>query len=95
MKRLIIVVALLGVLSAAATALAAGGRPITEKVLGAARISQHYMAAPATSHAATPQPAQPHARPVSSRYEPKGKPPPFRADAAGGGKCDALCPPAS
>ncbi len=34
MKLLISVVALLGVLSAAAAALAAGGRPITEKVLG-------------------------------------------------------------
>ena len=35
MKRVIIVVAVLGVLSAAAAALAAGGRPITEKVLRA------------------------------------------------------------
>jgi hypothetical protein len=42
MKRLIIVVARLGVLSGAAAALAAGGRPITEKVPGAASISQRY-----------------------------------------------------
>jgi quercetin dioxygenase-like cupin family protein len=42
MKRLIIIVALLGTLTATAAALAAGGRPITEKVLGAASISQGY-----------------------------------------------------
>jgi quercetin dioxygenase-like cupin family protein len=42
MKRLIIIVALLGALTATAAALAAGGRPITEKVLGAASISQGY-----------------------------------------------------
>ena len=42
MKRLIITVALLGALTATAAALAAGGRPITEKVLGAASISRGY-----------------------------------------------------
>ena len=42
MKRLLIIVALLGALTATAAALAAGGRPITEKVLGAASISQGY-----------------------------------------------------
>lgn len=38
MKRLVIVVVVLGVLSAAAATLAASGRPITEKVHGAASI---------------------------------------------------------
>ena len=42
MKRLIVIIALLGALTATAAALAAGGRPITEKVLGAASISQGY-----------------------------------------------------
>jgi quercetin dioxygenase-like cupin family protein len=42
MKRLIIVVALLGALTATAAAMAAGSRPITEKVLGAASISKGY-----------------------------------------------------
>ena len=42
MKRLIITVALLGALTATAAALANGGHPITEKVLGAASISQGY-----------------------------------------------------
>jgi quercetin dioxygenase-like cupin family protein len=42
MKRLIIIVALLGALTATAAALAAGGHPITEKVLGAASISKGY-----------------------------------------------------
>jgi quercetin dioxygenase-like cupin family protein len=41
MKRIVITAALLGALSAAA-ALAAGGRPITEKVLGAASVSHPY-----------------------------------------------------
>ncbi len=42
MKRLVTIVAALAALSATAAALAAGGRPITEKVLGAASISQGY-----------------------------------------------------
>lgn len=42
MKRLIIIVALLGATTATAAALAAGGHPITEKVLGAAGISHGY-----------------------------------------------------
>src|SRR5437660_10794739 len=42
MKRLIMVVALLGALTATTAALGAGGRPITEKALGAANISQGY-----------------------------------------------------
>jgi quercetin dioxygenase-like cupin family protein len=42
MKRLVTIVAVLAALSATAAALAAGGRPITEKVLGAASISQGY-----------------------------------------------------
>lgn len=42
MKRLIIIVALLGALTATAAALAAGGRTITEKVLGAASVAQGY-----------------------------------------------------
>jgi quercetin dioxygenase-like cupin family protein len=42
MKRLIIIVALLGALTATAAALAAGGHPITENVLGAASISKGY-----------------------------------------------------
>ena len=41
MKRIVIIVALLGALSAAA-ALAASGRPITEKVLGAGNVPQRY-----------------------------------------------------
>jgi len=40
-KRILIIAALVGAISAAG-ALAAGGRPITEKVLGAGNISQHY-----------------------------------------------------
>ena len=42
MKRLVAIVAVLAALSATAAALAVGGRPITEKVLGAASISQGY-----------------------------------------------------
>jgi Neprosin len=52
--------------------------------LALAAMPTFMLAAPATSHAATPQPARPHARLVTSQYAPKGKPPPFRADAAGG-----------
>ena len=43
MKRLLIVAALLAALGTTAAALAAGGPTITEKVLGAANVSQHYM----------------------------------------------------
>jgi quercetin dioxygenase-like cupin family protein len=42
MKRLLIVAVLLGALGTTAVALAAGGPPITEKVLGAASVSQPY-----------------------------------------------------
>ncbi len=42
MKRLIIVAALLAALGTTAAALAAGGPTITEKVLGAANVSQRY-----------------------------------------------------
>jgi quercetin dioxygenase-like cupin family protein len=42
MKRLLIIAALVAALGTTAAALAAGGRPITEKVLGAASISQRY-----------------------------------------------------
>jgi quercetin dioxygenase-like cupin family protein len=42
MKRLVILAALLGALGTTAAALAGGGSPITEKVLGAASISHHY-----------------------------------------------------
>jgi quercetin dioxygenase-like cupin family protein len=42
MRRLLIVAALLGALATGAVALAAGPRPITEKVLGAAGVSQRY-----------------------------------------------------
>ena len=42
MKHRIIIVALLGALTATAAALATGGHPITEKVLGAASLSQRY-----------------------------------------------------
>ena len=42
MRRLMIIAALLGALGTTTAALAAGGAPITEKVLGAASISQHY-----------------------------------------------------
>src|SRR3954469_21170115 len=42
MNTLLIVAALLGVLGTSAAALAAGGPPITEKILGAASISHPY-----------------------------------------------------
>jgi quercetin dioxygenase-like cupin family protein len=42
MKRLIIIIVLLGALTATAAALGASGRPITEKVIGAAGISRGY-----------------------------------------------------
>jgi quercetin dioxygenase-like cupin family protein len=42
MKRLLVITALLGALAVTAAALAAGGRPIKEKVLGAAGISHAY-----------------------------------------------------
>jgi quercetin dioxygenase-like cupin family protein len=42
MKRLFILAALLGALGTTAVALAAGGSPITEKILGAASISHPY-----------------------------------------------------
>jgi quercetin dioxygenase-like cupin family protein len=42
MRRFLIVAALLGALSMTAAALAAGGPAITEKILGAASISQRY-----------------------------------------------------
>jgi quercetin dioxygenase-like cupin family protein len=42
MKRLVILAALLGALGTTAAALAGGGSPITEKILGAASISHHY-----------------------------------------------------
>ena len=42
MKRLLILAALLGALGTTAVALAAGGSPITEKILGAASISHPY-----------------------------------------------------
>jgi quercetin dioxygenase-like cupin family protein len=42
MRRLVISAALLGALATTAVALGAGARPITEKVLGAASISQPY-----------------------------------------------------
>src|SRR4051794_24182807 len=42
MNRLVIVAALLATLATTAAALAAGAPAITEKVLGAASISQHY-----------------------------------------------------
>ena len=42
MRRLMIITALLGALGTTTAALAARGAPITEKVLGAASISQHY-----------------------------------------------------
>jgi quercetin dioxygenase-like cupin family protein len=42
MKRLLIITALLGALATTAAALAAGGNPITEKILGAATISHRY-----------------------------------------------------
>jgi quercetin dioxygenase-like cupin family protein len=49
MKRLLIIAALLAALGTTAAALAAGPRPITEKILGAASISQRY-----TIHVSTP-----------------------------------------
>jgi quercetin dioxygenase-like cupin family protein len=42
MKRLLITVVLLGALATTAVALAAGGPPITEKVLGAASVAHPY-----------------------------------------------------
>ena len=42
MKRLLIVAALIAALGSSAAALAAGGPTITEKVLAAASVSQHY-----------------------------------------------------
>ena len=42
MKRLLITVVLLAALGTTAAALAAGGQPITEKVLGAASVAQPY-----------------------------------------------------
>jgi quercetin dioxygenase-like cupin family protein len=42
MKRLLITAALLAALTTTAAALAAGGHPITEKVLGAASVSKGY-----------------------------------------------------
>ena len=42
MKRLLITVVLLGALATTAVALAAGGQPITEKVLGAASVAHPY-----------------------------------------------------
>jgi quercetin dioxygenase-like cupin family protein len=42
MKRFLIIAALLGALGTTAAALAAGGSPITEKILGAASISHNY-----------------------------------------------------
>jgi quercetin dioxygenase-like cupin family protein len=42
MRRLMIITALLGALGTTAAALAAGAAPITEKILGAASISQRY-----------------------------------------------------
>jgi quercetin dioxygenase-like cupin family protein len=41
-KRLLIIAALLGALGTTAAALAAGAPPITEKILGAATVSQPY-----------------------------------------------------
>jgi quercetin dioxygenase-like cupin family protein len=42
MKRLLTIAALLGALGTTTAALAAGGSPITEKILGAASVSQRY-----------------------------------------------------
>jgi quercetin dioxygenase-like cupin family protein len=42
MKRLLIALVLLGALATAAAALAAGGHPITEKVLGGASVAKPY-----------------------------------------------------
>jgi quercetin dioxygenase-like cupin family protein len=42
MKRLLIVATLLAALGTTTAALAAGGPTITEKILGAANVSQHY-----------------------------------------------------